>query len=159
MKLQNAVKGMYLPQRGPLGYANPVAVIWVLITNQTVSFEAMLRKKPSLIRGIPKPIRRILRAFTTLQNLIIYLETDERSAFAVFARSNHHAHALDFTPSSSSGVRAVYAFLEWVVRNDSQAIHLRDASMFSTRKTQSKSIGRDQCERPAAHSHILAKVW
>jgi hypothetical protein len=126
----NTFKCMYLPKPGSLGNANPVAVIWMLITDQTVSFEAMLRKKPSLIRGVPKPIRRVLRAFTTLQNLIICLEADERPAFTVFAHSNHHAHALNFTPASSWGVCTVYAFLKSVVRNDSQSVPLRDPSMF-----------------------------
>jgi hypothetical protein len=90
---------MYLAQCGSLGNANPVVVVWVLINNQAVSFEAMLRKVPSLIRGVPKPIRGILRAFTTFQNFIINLETNERPAFAVFAYSNHHTHALDSTPA------------------------------------------------------------
>jgi hypothetical protein len=60
----------------------------------------MLRNIPSLIRGVPKPIRRTLGAFTTLHNFIIDLEINERSAFAVFAYSNHHAYAPDSTPTA-----------------------------------------------------------
>jgi hypothetical protein len=72
-------------------------VVWVLINNQAVGLEAMLRNVPSLIRGVPKPVRRILGAFTTDHNFIIDLETNERSVFAVFAYSNNYAHARDST--------------------------------------------------------------
>jgi hypothetical protein len=79
-------------------------VVWVLINNQAVGLEAMLRNVPSLIRGVPKPIRRILGAFTgafaTHHNFIIDLETPERSVFAGFAYSNNYAHARDSTPTA-----------------------------------------------------------
>jgi hypothetical protein len=87
-----------------LGYANVAAVVWVLINDQAVGLEAMLRNVPSLIRCVPKPIRRILGAFTgaftTHHNFIIGLETPERSVFAVFAYSNHYAQAPDSTPTA-----------------------------------------------------------
>jgi hypothetical protein len=79
-------------------------VVWVLINDQAEGLEAMLRNVPSLIRGVPKPIRRILgeftAAFTTHYNFIFDLETPQWSVFAVFAYSNHYAHSPDFTPTA-----------------------------------------------------------
>jgi hypothetical protein len=92
-------KVVFNPYRGSLGYANVVAVVGMLSSNQAIGFEAVLLKVSSLIRGVPKPIRRIPRAFTTLQNFMIDLETEERSAFAVFPYSNNHAHAPNSTPT------------------------------------------------------------
>ena len=70
-------------------------MVWVLSHNHAMSSEAVLRKVPFLVLGVPKPICCILRAFATLQNFIVHLETNERSAFTIFSYSNHHAHVLD----------------------------------------------------------------
>jgi hypothetical protein len=61
----------------------------------------MLRSVPSLIRGVPKAIRRILGAFTgafTTPQFIFDRETSERSVFAVFAYQQSLCSCAGFYP-------------------------------------------------------------
>jgi hypothetical protein len=85
----------------------------VLFNDQAEGLEAMLRSVPSLIRGVPKPIRRILGAFTgafTTPQFIFDRETSERSVFAVFAYQQSLCSCAGFypyrphTPSPTQGV-------------------------------------------------------
>jgi hypothetical protein len=80
------------------GYANPVGVLWVFITDQLVGLEPMLRQVSGLIRGVSQTIGRIVRAFAAFEKFMIDLKPDKRSAFAVFPYCYDHAHAPDSTP-------------------------------------------------------------
>jgi hypothetical protein len=66
--------------------------------------KSVFREVSSLIGGVSKPIRRIISALAALQQFMIDLETNERSALAIFTYGDHHAHALDLTLESNSSV-------------------------------------------------------
>ena len=81
----------------------------MLILDRSDGLKSMLRQVSSFVGGVAEPVDRIFSAFAALQELIINLETDERSALAVFAYGNHHAHAPDSTlpPNGNQRVSSI----------------------------------------------------
>lgn len=83
-------------------------MFWVLTFNHAVDLEAVLWKSPLLVFGISDPIRRILCAFTALQNFAVDFEPNEQST-SVFTYCNHSAHApilrRDWTALGVGGAR------------------------------------------------------